>query len=52
MRVTPANHRHFSEAPKYSCRSFHPEGAVLAYLSEVDNTTNDASYQEAFKFSF
>jgi len=28
------------------------EGAVLAYLSEVDNTTNDASYQEAFKFSY
>lgn len=28
------------------------EGAVLAYLSDVDNTTNDASYQEAFKFSF
>jgi hypothetical protein len=28
------------------------DGAVLAYLSEVDNTTNDASYQEGFRFSF
>jgi hypothetical protein len=28
------------------------DGAILAYLSEVDNTTNDASYQEGFKFSF
>jgi hypothetical protein len=28
------------------------EGAILAYLSEVDNMTNDASYQEGFKFSF
>lgn len=28
------------------------EGAVMSYLSEVDNSTNDASYQEAFKFSF
>lgn len=28
------------------------EGAVVAYLSEVDNTTNDASYQEGFRFSF
>ncbi len=28
------------------------EGAILAYLSEVDNTTNDASYQEGFRFSF
>jgi hypothetical protein len=28
------------------------EGAVMAYLSEVDNTTNDASYQEAFRFAF
>ena len=25
-------------------------GAVLAYLSTVDNTTNDPSYQEAFRF--
>ncbi len=28
------------------------EGAILAYLSTVDNTTNDASYQEAFRFGF
>ena len=28
------------------------EGAILGYLSEVDNTTNDASYQEGFRFSF
>lgn len=28
------------------------EGAILAYLSEVDNATNDASYQEGFRFSF
>jgi hypothetical protein len=28
------------------------DGAILAYLSEVDNTTNDASYQEGFRFSF
>ena len=28
------------------------EGGVMAYLSEVDNTTNDASYQEAFRFAF
>ncbi len=27
-------------------------GAILAYLSEVDNATNDASYQEAFRFAF
>jgi hypothetical protein len=27
-------------------------GAVLAYLSTVDNTTNDPSYQEAFRFGF
>jgi hypothetical protein len=27
-------------------------GAVTAYLSEVDNTTNDASYQEGFRYSF
>ena len=29
-----------------------PQGAVLAYLSEVDNLTNDASYQEAFRFGY
>lgn len=28
------------------------DGAVMAYLSEVDNLTNDASYQEGFRFSF
>lgn len=28
------------------------DGAVLAYLSEVDNTTNSGSYQEAFRFSY
>lgn len=28
------------------------EGAVMAYLSEVDNATNDASYQEGFRFAF
>jgi hypothetical protein len=28
------------------------EGGILAYLSEVDNTTNDASFQEGFRFSF
>jgi hypothetical protein len=27
-------------------------GALMGYLSEVDNTTNDASYQEGFKFAF
>ena len=27
-------------------------GAVLAYLSTVDNTTNDPSYQEAFRFGY
>jgi hypothetical protein len=27
------------------------QGAILAYLSEVDNRTNDASYQEAFRFA-
>ncbi len=27
-------------------------GSILAYLSEVDNTTNDASYQEGFRFGF
>lgn len=28
------------------------EGAVLAYLSTVDNATNDASYQEGFRFGY
>jgi len=28
------------------------QGAVLTYLSTVDNTTNDASYQEGFRFGF
>jgi hypothetical protein len=28
------------------------QGAILAYLSEVDNRTNDASYQEAFRFGY
>ncbi len=28
------------------------DGAVLAYLSEVDNTTNAGSYQEAFRFGY
>lgn len=28
------------------------EGGLMAYLSTVDNTTNDASYQEAFRFGF
>ncbi len=28
------------------------EGAILAYLSEVNNTTNDASFQEGFRFAF
>jgi len=28
------------------------DGAVLAYLSEVDDTTNSGSYQEAFRFSY
>lgn len=28
------------------------QGAVLAYLSEVDNLTNDASYQEALRFGY
>lgn len=27
-------------------------GAILAYLSEVDNRTNDASYREAFRFGY
>jgi len=29
-----------------------PQGAVLAYLSEVDNLTNDASYQEPLRFGY
>lgn len=28
------------------------EGAILAYLTDVDNNTNDASYQEGFRFSY
>jgi hypothetical protein len=28
------------------------QGAILAYLSEVDNGTNDASYREAFRFGY
>jgi len=28
------------------------EGGIMAYLSEVDNTTNDGSYQAAFRFAF
>ena len=27
-------------------------GGILAYLSEVDNRTNDASYQDGFRFAF
>lgn len=28
------------------------EGAVLGYVSTVDNTTNDASYQQGFRFGY
>ncbi|MCK5439467.1 MAG: hypothetical protein KAI97_05965 [Gemmatimonadetes bacterium] len=28
------------------------DGAIMAYISEVDNSTNDASYQEGFRFAF
>lgn len=28
------------------------DGAILGYLSEVDNTTNAGSYQEAFRFGY
>jgi hypothetical protein len=28
------------------------QGAIVAYMSEVDNRTNDASYQEAFRFGY
>jgi len=28
------------------------EGAILAYLSEVDNATNSGGYQEAFRFGY
>jgi hypothetical protein len=28
------------------------EGALVAYLSQVNNTTNDASYQEGFRFGY
>ena len=27
-------------------------GAIMAYATVVNNTTNDASYQEAFRFGF
>ncbi len=28
------------------------EGAILTYLTDVDNTTNDSSYQAGFRFAF
>ena len=28
------------------------EGAILSYLTDVDNTTNDPSYQPGFRFAF
>jgi hypothetical protein len=28
------------------------EGAILSYLTDVDNTTNDSSYQAGFRFAF
>ena len=28
------------------------EGAILSYLTDVDNTTNDSSYQVGFRFAF
>ncbi len=28
------------------------EGGILAYLSTADNTTNDAAYQEGFRFAY
>jgi hypothetical protein len=28
------------------------EGAILSYLTDIDNTTNDASYQAGFRFVF
>ena len=28
------------------------KGGIMAYVSQVDNTTNDGSYQEAFRFAF
>jgi len=28
------------------------EGAITAYVSSVDNTTNDASYQQGFRFAY
>ncbi len=28
------------------------EGAILAYLTDVDNATNDSSYQAGFRFAF
>jgi len=27
-------------------------GGIMAHLFQVDNTTNDGSYQEAFRFAF
>jgi hypothetical protein len=28
------------------------EGAIFSYLTDVDNTTNDSSYQSGFRFAF
>ena len=28
------------------------EGAIFTYLTDVDNTTNDSSYQAGFRFAF
>jgi len=28
------------------------EGAILSYLTDVDNTTNDSTYQPGFRFAF
>jgi hypothetical protein len=28
------------------------EGAILSYLTNVDNTTNDSTYQAGFRFAF
>jgi hypothetical protein len=27
------------------------EGAIFSYLTDVDNTTNDSSYQAGFRFA-
>jgi hypothetical protein len=27
------------------------DGAILSYLTDVDNTTNDATYQAGFRFA-